>query len=126
MSFTKDNSSKVSVVLTYTLVIDGTESLNKCVFECRRRKNHQANDAARDIALQPALPHQPDINPSVEQLASVLIHEPQGFADFPHDDRPLSDRVIEYFNGTDLEEFAVHAANEYRRLTWPVEFFRLI
>ncbi|MGA9769470.1 MAG: hypothetical protein WBV94_10545 [Blastocatellia bacterium] len=121
--FTKDNSGKVSVVLNYTQVIDGVEALNTCVFQCRRRKNHEAKEAARDFALQP----QPaEINPSVDTLASVLLEAPQGFGDFPDDDRPLSERVVEYFNGTDLEIFALHAANEYRRLTWPVEFFRLV
>lgn len=124
--FTKENAGKVSVVLTYTQVVDGKEEINRCVFECRRRLNQEAKEAARDSALQPTQPQQPEINPSVERLASVLLEEPQGFADFPTDDCPLADRVFEYFNDTDLEEFAIHAANEHRRFTWPVEFFRVI
>lgn len=52
----------------------------------------------------------------VRAAASLMTREPEGFADFPRDERPLSERALEYFDDPeeiDLEKILSAAWSWY-------------
>lgn len=128
MGFSKETVSRIVVSLSY-LQADpttgetirdeqGNATHNKCVFAFRRRTNGEAKEAARDAVAGSA--------PAsvVDRVAALLIEAPTGFDDFPMDDRPLAERVREYFNDPDLLPFLDHALTAYMTRALPAELFR--
>jgi hypothetical protein len=58
----------------------------------------------------------------LDKLARLLLREPEGFDDFPIDERPLADRVREYFAG-DMEGWASDALVYRTNLIYPTPLF---
>ena len=106
MGITKDYFKK-PIIVTVTLreSVSGddgqvTQIETQTLFKLRRESQREANDFAiasvvgdKASALR------------LERLAALLVESPSGFDDFPEDERPLIDRVRNYFDGEDLEAF---------------------
>lgn len=58
----------------------------------------------------------------VERLARLLTQPPEGLDDFPMDDRPLGERVCEYFTGK-MEGWASDALAFRTQLIYPTQLF---
>jgi hypothetical protein len=56
-------------------------------------------------------------------FCQMLVCEPEGFDDFPKDEKPLEERALEYFSGSGWGEIINHVVLEVERAQRPVEFF---
>ncbi len=61
---------------------------------------------------------------AVEMLAALATREPGGFNDFPADERPLADRMREYFADERMEAFVSAALNQYWSVALPRAYLR--
>lgn len=61
---------------------------------------------------------------AVELLAALATREPDGFDDFPRDDRALRERMIEYFGDRDMEPFVSAVLAQYWQAALPRAYLR--
>lgn len=60
---------------------------------------------------------------AIEEVADLLVREPEGFGDFPVSERPLRERAIEYFSSDEFLGNVAEAANTlYYNKILPREF----
>jgi hypothetical protein len=50
----------------------------------------------------------------IKLVANMVTKEPDGFSDFPRDDRPLAERFIGYFDAPDVPEFEAVIVTAWR------------
>lgn len=56
----------------------------------------------------------------------LLTEAPSGYVDFPSDERPLPERVAEYFGGDEMAVLVKGVLETYDRLKLPLEFYRSV
>lgn len=97
---------------------DGQRKQIKCIFTFRRRYNSEAKaESGAAVIAEASLSN-------VDRLAKLLIEPPTGFDDFPMDDRPLEERVRDYFNDPDMQSFVTYAMEGFYLRALPAELFR--
>ncbi|MGA9768400.1 MAG: hypothetical protein WBV94_05120 [Blastocatellia bacterium] len=117
MAFTKQQKvSTVSIRLVYPFHND--EATGETVmfkFPMRRQSNGEADqDKAAQSASQLS---------EIDRFCKLLADEPEGFDDFPKDERPISERAKEYFSDDDLSYFVADALAAYGEVVSPRAFF---
>jgi hypothetical protein len=118
MAFTKQQRvSEVSPCLVYPH-LHKDEGGAAIVFRFPMRR--QRSGEAEEDKAQRSAGQQSDL----DRFCKLLVSEPEGFDDFPKDDRPLSERAREYFSDTDMDYFVSDAIEVYQEVVSPRGFFR--
>lgn len=91
-------------------------------FTLRRQTQKEADE----LAAQNLTANESADTLRLKRLALLLIEPPEGFDDFPTDDRPLGDRVMEYFTGDEMAGVVRTVLLQYDRALYPVELFRTL
>lgn len=91
-------------------------------FTLRRQTQKEADE----LAAQNLTANESADTLRLKRLALLLVDPPEGFDDFPTDERPLGDRVMEYFTGDEMAGVVRTVLLQYDRALYPVELFRAI
>lgn len=99
------------------------------VFTFPKRLSQRAEDEQRKFLLMESGRDPNDYRLQlINMVAEMLYREPEGFDDFPRDERPLAERVREYFDDPEqpeLEAMLVVAWGEYRAGSTPTAYIKV-
>ncbi|MCI0485031.1 MAG: hypothetical protein L0229_00245 [Blastocatellia bacterium] len=121
----KELLGRVPVKLSYTVIDDdGNEREHGCKIVLRRRTFDEIRAEARDQAAAEEKGETLDEPRPAERIAQLIIAEPEGFTDFPTDERPVPERAREYFSDPVMEAIGDQIVGRYVALSYPRELFR--
>jgi hypothetical protein len=90
---------------------------HQIVFVMNRETVAQRNGAAVAASLF-------NSSDNLQRFSKMLAVEPKGIDDFPKDERALSERALEYFEGEGYNDLLQYVVMEVERAQKPLEFFR--
>lgn len=117
MGFTKkDRVSVVIICLTYEhLHKDEDGKPIQFKYDLRRQRSGEADMERMEKSAGQLT--------DLDRFCNLLVSEPEGFDDFPRDDRTLAARANEYFTDKNMGYFVADALLAYEQIIYP-RFFR--